>query len=211
MVQTARHDDVRALRAYLRSKAPFLGARESIETGTEALDQILNGGIPKGALTVITGQLGSGRMSLAGQVLAAQTRAGRLVAWIDAQGLLHPPALEAHGVDLERLLMVRTDGRTASKAAFAAEQIIDTGAFGAVVVSGLDAELNAAAARRLQTASEGARVATVLIVEPPAAERLQGATLKLHLTRRAQHVQIEVVKDRSGHATGRRYRMYEAS
>lgn len=205
MVQTAR-GDVRALRAFLRSKAPFLGLREAIGTGVEGLDQILNGGLPKASLTVITGLAGAGRTSLAARVLAARTQQGRPVAWVDGQSLVYPPALDALGVDLERLLMVRA---AADKAAFAAEQIIDTGAFEVVVVSGLDQHLTASRARRLQTASEGARVATVIVADPPAADRLQGATLKLHLTRRARHTQIEVTKDRSGAATGRRYRMYE--
>lgn len=205
MVQTAR-GDVHALRAYLRSKAPFLGHREAIGTGVEGLDQILQGGLPKASLTVITGLAGAGRTSLAARVLAAQTQRGRPVAWIDAQALIYPPALDALGVDLSRLLMVRG---SPDKATFAAEQIIDTGAFEVVVLSGLDAQLNPARARRLQTASEGARVATVVIAEPAASERLQGATLKLHLTRRARHTQVEVTKDRSGMAMGRRYRMYE--
>ena len=155
---------------------------------------------------MITGLPGAGRSSLAGRVLAAETQRGRPVAWVDAQRLVYPPALEALGVDLSRLLMVHAKGE---KAAFAAEQIIDTQSFGVVVVSGLDAHLNPARARRLQTSSEGAGVATLMVVEPPAAERLPGASMKLHLTRRARHVQVEVSKDRSGASTGRRYRMYQ--
>lgn len=203
VVQTAR-SDVQALRAYLRAKAPFLGTREGLATGSEGLDQILNGGFPKGALTVVTGQFGSGRLTLAAQALAQQTRQSRPVAWVDAAGLVYPPALEAQGVDLGRLLMVQGAGE---KGAYAAEQIIDTGAFPMVVVSGLDAHLDAARARRLQTASEGAQVSTLLVLEPPAAQRVQGAALKLHLTRRAHHIQVEVEKDRSGHAYGRRFHL----
>ena len=203
VVQTAR-TDVQALRAYLRAKAPFLGTREGLATGFEGLDQILNGGFPKSARTVITGQPGAGRMTLAAQALAEETRRHRPVAWVDAAGLVYPPALEAQGVELSRLLLVQG---AAERSAYAAEQIIDTGAFQVVVVSGLDAHLDAARARRLQTASEGARVSTLLVLEPPAAQRVQGAALKLHLTRRAHHIQVEVEKDRSGHAFGRRFHL----
>lgn len=196
-----------ALRAYLRSKAPFLGPREAQASGVEGLDQLLNGGWPKGALTVLTGLPGSGRMTIAGRALAEQTRRGRPVAWIDVQGLAYPPALDALGVDLSRLLMVR--GR-ATQASFAAEQIIDTGVFEMVVISGIDAQLNLSRARRLQTSTEGAKITTLILVEPPASQHLQGAALKLHITRRAHHIQVEVVKDRSGHMTGRHLRLSEA-
>lgn len=203
MVQPAR-SDVQALRDYLRAKAPFLGPREGTTTGFEGLDQILNGGFPKAALTVLTGPVGSGRTTLAAQALAVGTKAGQPGAWIDATAQVYPPALEAAGVDVSRLLMVR--GADA-KSAYAAEQIIDTGVFGVVVVSGLDRHLDPARARRLQTASEGAGVSTLLLLEPAAAARVQGAALKLRLTRRSHHLQIEVDKDRSGQANGRRFRL----
>lgn len=96
VVQTAR-SDVQALRAYLRAKAPFLGTRDGLATGSEGLDQILNGGFPKGALTVITGQVGSGRLTLAAQALAQQTRQSLPVALVDAAGLVYPPPWRPRG------------------------------------------------------------------------------------------------------------------
>lgn len=75
------------------------------------------------------------------------------------------------------------------------------------MVSGLDAKLTPSRARRLQTATEGAKSVTVVIAEPATSARLQGASLKLQLQRRAHHIQIEVSKDRSGHATGRHLRL----
>lgn len=203
MVQ-GRRGDVRALRAFLRAKAPFVGPKEVHGTGVEGLDPVLNGGWPKGALTVLVGLPGSGRMTLAGRALAEQTRSARPVAWIDAQGLAYPPALDALGVDLSRLLMVRG---LPTQASFAAEQIINTGVFEMVVISGLDAHINPGRARRLQTSTEGAKVTTLMLVEPAASQQLQNAALKLQLTRRAHQIQVEVLKDRSGQASGRRFRI----
>jgi hypothetical protein len=200
--------DVRVLRERLRNKAAFLGPREAQATGFESLDRLLSGGLPKAALTVLIGLPGSGRMTIAARVLAEQTRAARPVAWIDAEGLAYPPALAALGVDLTRLLMVRG---AQGKAPFAAEQIIDTGVFETVVISGIGPHLTPSRARRLQTSTEGAKVITLVILEPEASQQLQGAALKLHLTRRGPHIQVEVVKDRLGQASGRRCRMTESA
>ncbi len=200
--------DVRVLREFLRNKASFLGPREAQRTGLESLDRLLNGGLPKAALTVLTGVPGSGRMTIAGRVLAEQTRAARAVAWIDAEGLAYPPALDALGVDLTRLLMVRG---SQSKAAFAAEQIIDTGVFETVVISGVGPHLTPSRARRLQTSTEGAKVTTLVILEPEASQQLQGAALKLQIKRRGRHIQVEVVKDRLGQASGRGCRIADCA
>ena len=58
--------------------------REVATTGIAALDQLLDGGLPVGAISEITGPVSSGRTSLALSFLAQRTREGRVCAWIGA-------------------------------------------------------------------------------------------------------------------------------
>lgn len=204
---SAQPTNLLEIRALLQAQAPFLAEREGLSSGHDDLDRLLSGGFPRGGLVVLSGLSGAGRMTVAAGVLAEETRAGRPVAWIDGRGTLYPPALAALGVVPERMLMVRG---AKERSVYAAEQIIDSAAFRVVVASGLDGWLTATRARRLQTASEGARVATLLLLEPPAAAQLQNVALRLGLTRRKSAIQIEVEKDRAGRATGRRVLLPQA-
>lgn len=190
-----------AIRDYLKTHAPFLADREDVSSGSTALDRLLLGGLPRGSLTVITGEIGTGRMTLAAQALRRETQRGRPVAWVDGEGTVYPPALALQGVELSRLLMVR---KSEERSIYALEQILESSVFTMVVASGLDRLLNASRLRRIQTATEGARVCTLLILEPSAAERATSAALKLRLTRRHRGIQVQVEKDRTGRAIGRR-------
>lgn len=76
-------------------------------TGIEALDELLNGGLPQGALIEFAGPECSGRTSIALSFLARMTRAGRICAWIDVSNALDPVSAAALGVDLRRLLWLR--------------------------------------------------------------------------------------------------------
>jgi circadian clock protein KaiC len=60
------------------SGADFLGARQQDDpTGVPRLDQVLGGGLPRGALVIIVGPPGSGKTTLANQMAFAAGRAGR--------------------------------------------------------------------------------------------------------------------------------------
>ena len=76
-------------------------------TGIAALDEVLRGGLPVGALTELVGPECSGRTSVALKFVAGLTQAGRVCAWIDVSNALDPASAAAAGVDLERLLWVR--------------------------------------------------------------------------------------------------------
>ncbi len=200
-VATATIED---LRAHLKAKAPFLGSKKTRSTGDSRLDQLLGGGFPEEGLTVLSGRAGSGRSTVAARFIAAHTDTSQPAAWIDPESQLYPPALLAHGVDLDRLLVVRG---VRERGWYAAEQVIDSGAFSAVVVVGGDRELDAGTARRLQLAAEGARVSALLVVEPKTAQRISQAALTLHLTRGARAIQVDITRDRSGAASGRNGRI----
>jgi recombination protein RecA len=81
--------------------------RPVVATGIQTLDQVLEGGLPVGAITEIVGPECSGRTALVFSFLAGITRAAEVCAWIDVSDAFHPESAAASGVDLERLLWVR--------------------------------------------------------------------------------------------------------
>lgn len=76
-------------------------------TGVAAVDALLDGGLPVGAITEMAGPESSGRTSLTLSFLAGLTRQGSVCAWVDVCDGLDPESAAATGVDLARLLWVR--------------------------------------------------------------------------------------------------------
>jgi hypothetical protein len=81
--------------------------REVASTGIEAIDELLNGGLPIGAISELTGPTSSGRTSITQAFLAQHTRVGSVCAWIDAADTLDPESAAANGIRLDKLLWVR--------------------------------------------------------------------------------------------------------
>lgn len=81
--------------------------RERLSVGIDALDDLLDGGVPVGALTELVGPEGSGRTSFAMALLTSAMAAGGVCAWVDVADVLDPLSAAVSGVDLERLLWVR--------------------------------------------------------------------------------------------------------
>jgi hypothetical protein len=80
-------------------------------TGIDALDEVLHGGLPVGAITELIGPECSGRTSVALAFVAGMTQAGKVCAWLDVSNALDPASAAAAGVDLRRLLWVRCGAR----------------------------------------------------------------------------------------------------
>lgn len=76
-------------------------------TGIESLDDLLQGGLPEGALTELVGPECSGRTSIALSFLAQLTRQARVCSWVDVSNALDPESAAAIGVDLRNLLWLR--------------------------------------------------------------------------------------------------------
>jgi hypothetical protein len=81
-----------------------------VPTGVAALDA-LTGGLPRGALSEITGPASSGRTGVMLAALAETTRRQEVCALLDASDSFDPTSAAAAGVDLERLLWVRCSDR----------------------------------------------------------------------------------------------------
>jgi recombination protein RecA len=106
-----------ALTPVPRTLHPFLA------TGIQTVDELLEGGLPLGAITEIMGREGSGHTSFALSFLARVTQSERVCAWIDVSDTLDPESAAAAGVDLSRLLWVRCGVQPASQVPPPAERV----------------------------------------------------------------------------------------
>jgi len=107
-------------------------------TGIPSLDLALGPtGIPHGRLTEIFGDASSGKTTLAFALLAACTRRGDIGAYVDPENSLFAPAAEAAGIDLDRLIVVRSKAEQALRRA--ADAIVRSGACSVVVLDGISA------------------------------------------------------------------------
>lgn len=84
---------------------------ELLLTGVAEVDTLLEGGLPLGGLTEITGPACSGRSTLVASVLAGATQQGGSCAYVDAADAFDPFSAAAIGINLKHLLWVRA-GRT---------------------------------------------------------------------------------------------------
>jgi recombination protein RecA len=85
--------------------------REVYATGIGEVDELLNGGLPIGAISELIGPEFSGRTSLALAFVAQRTTEARPCAWVDVDDALDPESAAANGVRLRQLLWVRCKGR----------------------------------------------------------------------------------------------------
>ncbi len=100
------------------------------------LDAFLGGGLPRGVITEIIGNASSGKTTLVQALVAAATRVGEIVAWVDLPNALDAECAQAAGIDLEHVLWVRPADPMA--ALRSAEQLLIVGGFRLVVLD-LDA------------------------------------------------------------------------
>jgi recombination protein RecA len=83
------------------------GIRDVSATGIAQIDALLDGGLPVGAISEITGPASSGRTTIALAFLAERTQDRCSCAWIDANDNMDPESAAANGVNMKHLLWVR--------------------------------------------------------------------------------------------------------
>jgi hypothetical protein len=171
-----------ALRARIREIEGSRVVQARVPCGVPSLDRLV-GGIPAPGILEIAGAPGSGRTRLALAVAAATTQRGVPVAWVDPSRGLFPPTASAHGVDLDRLLLVRP---AADRESWAVEQICRSGCFPLVVV--LDPPKVGKSGQKWLIAAESGRCTLVVVVEHssrdvPACVRLTTARGRISVTR----------------------------
>jgi protein ImuA len=154
-----------------------------LPSGRPEVDGLLpGGGFPRGALADLAGGPASGKTLLALAAIGSAVAEGGLGAFVDGRGELYPPAAQALGIDLDRLLVVRpaTRGRGAGRGGeeglWAAEALLASGAFAAVAVDvpvrGLSPARLEAMLRRLAAAAEKGGAAGLWLGPPDLACRV---------------------------------------
>ena len=162
-----------------------------LSSGLAPLDALIDGGIPRGRISEITGRAGSGKTSLAASFAAFATRRGEVAAWLDASGAFDPESMSAAGVELRRMLWASTRrgskespnparnlcsplqkgeglgvrSRRQSAIVKATELVLEAGGFGLVVVDFGEAPraLTHASALRIARAAERSGAAVIAI------------------------------------------------
>jgi hypothetical protein len=163
-----------ALATHLISADRLEEKRGRLPSGIPALDQLLDGGWPRGALSELCGRRSAGRTAVLYAALAAAVARGETVALVDTGGALDPRAAMRAGIPLERLLWVRAGGGdqpAVSTALKAVDLLVAAGGFGLMgldLAEGTPRHSRAvpdAAWLRLKRASE--RQGTAIIVACP--------------------------------------------
>jgi hypothetical protein len=170
-----------------------------LSTGYAALDRCLpGGGWPRqGLIEILTDHHGIGELRLLMPALAAlcgdggETRDGWL-AWISPPYQPYAPALAACGIDVGRVLVVRS-----GPAAWAMEQALRSGACSAVL--GWVGSLDMHGLRRLQLGAEQAGCLAVLFRRSRESLLPSPAVLRVSLFARPEGLHVQIVKSRGGH------------
>ncbi len=165
-----------------------------IATGFAALDtELPGGGWPCGVLTEILPQHeGIGELRVLGPALAQLSAQGKFIAWIAPPYLPYAPALAAAGIDLARVVIVKTakDG----DALWAAEQALVSAACGGVLA--WPREPRFPQLRRLQLAAESGRCLALLFRPGEAAREHTPAALRIALATHAGGLALSILKRR---------------
>ncbi len=113
-------------------------AVDVISTGALAIDMALGvGGVPRGLITEIYGNEGSGKTTLAYHLIAQAQRAGGTAAYIDAEQRMDPSYAQAVGVDLDSLLI--SQPQTGEQALDIADILVRSGGLDIFVVDSVAA------------------------------------------------------------------------
>src|SRR5437762_13591701 len=76
-------------------------SQQPMATGIPTVD-LLTGGLPRGCITEISGEVSSGRTSFVAAVLAEASRSQDCIAFIDVTDLMDPAKMHPAGVGFER-------------------------------------------------------------------------------------------------------------
>jgi hypothetical protein len=175
----------------------FSRRQRTLPTGHARLDARLPGrGWPLGAVTeLISKAQGLGEFSLLFPVLANLAERGQWIVLIDPPCIPYPASLQANGLCLERLLLVRT--RNAKESLWACEQALSGTREGAVLV--WPKRIGFVHLRRLQLAAEANTKLSFLFRSEDALSEPSPAALRLQLQAGDHHgLRISVVKCRGG-------------
>jgi hypothetical protein len=171
---------------------------EALATGYAALDACLpGGGWPRtGLIEILIARFGIGELYLLVPLLAALTGrpAARWCVWIAPPLDPYAPALAAHGVNLERVLVVRVP---ALESLWAFEQTLGSGASD-VALAWAVRDPRTREIRRLQLAAERGKTLGILFRPQRAARQSSPAVLRMAVESTPTGVRLTLLKSRGG-------------
>lgn len=181
-----------------------------VPSGSAALDaELPGGGWPVGALTeILPAHEGIGELRLLGTALAALSAQGQHLVWVAPPYRPYAPALAAAGIDMARLLVVRT--RSERDTLWALEQALASNTCGAVLawLPAARASQHAAGSslsvarypefRRLQLAAERGQSLAFLFRPPECENQSSPAALRIALDSADGGLAVRLFKRRGG-------------
>lgn len=168
----------------------------SVPTGFAPLDaQLPGGGWPRAALTeLLLNQRGIGELRLLAPALARLSQEDKWLALVAPPHLPYAPGFEALGVNLSRLVVVRT--KSDGESLWAAERCLRSGACAAVIAwPGAGSER---AQRRLQAAAEEGKSFGVVFGPTRQAAQPSPAPLRIQLSANRGRLDLQILKRRGG-------------
>jgi hypothetical protein len=186
-------------------------ARAVIPTGFDELDSHLpGGGWPLGAITeIFVDGYGIGELGLLMPALAAVTKEdpakpAKWVAWIAPPFVPYAPALQQHGLNLDRVLMIHPTSGNKSRV-WAIEQVVRSGSSAGVlawIATGGRATQGTVAddviLRRLQLAAEDQGCWVLLFRPASASQQRSPAALRIRLSQAQAATRVHIFKCRGG-------------
>jgi hypothetical protein len=171
-----------------------------LPTGYGALDRWLpGGGWPRqGLIELLADSSGIGELSLLMPALAAlcgEKHEGGWLAWVSPPYQPYAPALAACGIDINRVLVVRS-----GPAAWVMEQALRSGSCSAVL--GWVNAIGLTSLRRLQLAAEQAGCLAVLFRRSQESHLPSPAVLRIMLSARQAGLEVRILKSRGARPTG---------
>jgi protein ImuA len=177
-------------------------ARAVIPTGFSELDcHLPGGGWPIGAITeIFVDGYGIGELGLLMPALAALTKADpakppKWVAWIAPPFVPYAPALQQHGLNLDRLLMIHPTAGNKNRL-WAIEQVVRSGSSAGVLAWVAAAE--DVILRRLQLAAEDQGCWVLLFRPASASQQRSPAALRIRLSQAQAGTRVQIFKCRGG-------------
>ena len=171
-------------------------AVESIPSGFAELDaQLPGGGWPRAALTeLLANQQGIGELRLLAPALAHLSREDKWLVLVAPPHRPYAPGFDSLGVNLSRLVVVRT--RSQAETLWATERCLRSGACAAVLAwPGPSQER---ALRRLQLAAEEGKSFGVVFGPTRNAARPSPAPLRIQLSASRGRLELQILKRRGG-------------
>lgn len=176
---------------------PENGYREtSVSTGYSKLDKRLwSSGWPRGGITeILVDCYGSGELQLVIPALAKMSHEGDWITWVSPPYTPYPPALLHAGLNLSRLLLVRT--RRSDDALWAAEQSLRSGSSAATLL--WIENVQDKSMRRLQLAAEEGNSMGLIFRPMTALAQASPAALRIKLFPDHTGIHLHIVKMRGG-------------